>query len=130
MHRIAAAAALLVIVASCSPARQAQEHPLSSRTVLALDEIQAAKAPGWTAYELIAELRPQFLRSRGAMSLRNNARPVFAVVYVDNLSYGGLQSLKTLSAGPIQRIEYLSAVDATTRFGTDHAGGAILITTR
>ena len=30
----------------------------------------------------------------------------------------------------IQRIEYINAADATTRYGTDHVGGALLIKTR
>jgi hypothetical protein len=35
-----------------------------------------------------------------------------------------------MSADYIREIHYINASDATTRFGTDHVGGAILITTR
>lgn len=41
-----------------------------------------------------------------------------------------VDSLRQLSADQIYRIQYINASDATTRFGTDHFGGAILITTK
>ncbi len=88
-----------------------------------------SKSPGWTAWDMIAHLRPEFLRTRGALSPRNPV-PVRAEVYVDNMHFGNLESLKTLSAEQIVRVEYLNAGDATTRFGTGHMGGAILIQTR
>jgi hypothetical protein len=33
-------------------------------------------------------------------------------------------------AAAVESIRYLSPTDATNRFGTDHMGGAILVTTR
>jgi hypothetical protein len=99
------------------------------RNILTLEEIQVARVGGWTAWDLISQLRPEFLRSRGASSLRSTA-PVTAVVYVDDLRFGELDSLRTMSADQINRIVYVNAADATTRYGTDHLGGAILITTK
>jgi hypothetical protein len=97
--------------------------------VLTLEEIQGARATGWTAWDLISQLRPEFLRSRGASSLRS-IEPTTAVVYVDDIRYGELESLRTMSADQIHRVQYVNAADATTRYGTDHFGGAILITTK
>ena len=99
------------------------------RNVLTLEEIQGARATGWTAWDLISQLRPEFLRSRGASSLRS-IEPTTAVVYVDDIRYGELESLRTMSADQIHRVQYVNAADATTRYGTDHFGGAILITTK
>jgi hypothetical protein len=99
------------------------------RTILTAEEIEGSRSAGWTAWDLIAKLRPEYLRSRGPSSLRSLA-PVTAVVYVDEMRFGELDALRTMSVDQIARIQYLNASDATTRFGTDHFGGAILITTK
>lgn len=124
------AISLLAIVLGCGSAPVSKESmPAGSRNLVEYEEIQAARTPGWTAWDLISQVRPQFLRSRGAMSLRD-AVHITAVVYLDNILYGDLEVLKTIASEPICRIEFINAADATTRFGTDHAGGAILIKTR
>ena len=99
------------------------------RDVLFDAEIQSNRAPGRTAYDLLANLRPEFLRSRGTNSFRD-ITPLTAVVYIDNMKYGSLEQLRNLSADRVFQVRYLSAADATTRFGMDHGGGAILVTTK
>lgn len=130
MGRIAFALVLHLVVTGCGyappPVGGLGVH---DRSVLTLEEIQASRTNGWTAYDVIAQLRPEFLRSRGPSSLRDIA-PVRAVVYVDGMKYGQIGSLRTVNASQIQYIQYINAADATTRFGTDHLGGAILIATK
>jgi hypothetical protein len=130
MQRIILALAVTIVVAGCgnnpSPNR---DLGLRNRSVLTADEIQMQKGGAWTAYDVIARLRPEYLRSRGASSLRNTT-PVTAVVYLDEMRYGTINALKQMSADQIWRIEYINAADATTRFGTDHLGGAILVYTK
>jgi hypothetical protein len=92
-------------------------------------EIQGARAVGLSAYDLIAQLRPEYLRSRGATSISRPGAGT-AVVYLDGTRYGDLQTLRSMSAEQIERVDYLNASEATTRFGTDNTGGAILITTK
>lgn len=127
----AALAASFVLLAACGSV-----NPSSSptgfgdkRNIITYEEIKASKTPGWSAWDLIAQTRPNFLRTRGATSLRDPT-PVRAVVYLDGVMYGKLESLRNLNIEEIREIEFLSAGDATTRFGTDHLGGAILIRTR
>jgi hypothetical protein len=38
--------------------------------------------------------------------------------------------LSGISDDHVERISLLSPIDATTRFGTDHASGAIMVVTR
>ncbi|MEP6508197.1 MAG: hypothetical protein ABJC63_08220 [Gemmatimonadales bacterium] len=92
-------------------------------------EIISSSAPGMTAYDLVAHLRPEYLRSRGVNSLHDLTPPT-AIVYVDNVKFGSLETMRSMSAESIAQIHYMSAGDATTRFGLDHSAGAILITTR
>ena len=44
--------------------------------------------------------------------------------------YGDLRDLRRLNTVEVTSIEYMSASDATTRFGTGYAGGAIVVSTR
>ena len=74
-------------------------------------------------------MRPHFLRSRGATSF-SDPSPVRAVIYLDGVFYGKLETLKSLNVDGIHEIQFINSGDATTRFGIDHLGGAILISTR
>lgn len=129
MKRLFAAWAVLIALGCGSAPMPVVTGAPGHRDVLFDAEIQSNKMPGMTAYDLVAHLRPEYLRSRGANSLGNMTPPT-AVVYIDGSKYGSLDQMKSLSADRVFQIQYLSAADATTRFGMDHTGGAILITTR
>lgn len=94
---------------------------------ITLPEIEAA--PARDAYHLVELLRPRWLRGRGAFSIRD-PRPALPVVYVEGIREGGTDTLRRLDTSGILSIDYLGAADATTRFGTGHAGGAILVRLR
>ena len=91
-------------------------------------EVQTARLVGWYAWDLIASVRPHFLRSQSAVTLTERD-PVFAAVYVDEIYHGELESLKTVKLEIIKSIQFLPPFDAKTRFGKDMPGGAILIYT-
>lgn len=90
-------------------------------------DVEASSARN--AYDLVQSLRPQWLRGRGATSLRNT-QPALPVVYVDGMRFGPVESLRQLTVESLQRLEFMSAPDATNRFGTGHGGGALLVQTR
>lgn len=74
------------------------------------------------AYQAIQRLRPAWLRSRGGSE---------PTIFLDgNRQGGGLNVLRSMRVADIQEMEYLRARDATTRFGTNMDGGAILVTTK
>ena len=74
------------------------------------------------AYQAIQRLRARWLQPRGGNT---------PSVFVDNAERpGGLDALRGLPVADIQEMRYMSANEATTRFGTGHTGGAIMITTR
>lgn len=125
-----ALAALLAFAAACSTQRATGDtYPRHDRAVLTLEEIQAAKGFGWSAYDLVAQLRPEYLRSRGTASM-GNLRPTTAAVYLDGVRYGDVEILRTMNGDHVESIQYMNAADATTRYGTDHVGGALLVKTR
>jgi hypothetical protein len=94
----------------------------SSRTRLEADVIGPRAVVYGDAYSLIAALRPHWLGSRS---------PVVSVrVYRDGLLAGGTDELRHVDLASVERIEWLSGLDATTRFGMGHGDGAILVSTR
>jgi len=52
------------------------------------------------------------------------------LIYVDGLRMGGPEALDNLQPNDVQELRFISAADATTLYGTDHAGGIIQVTTR
>ncbi len=98
----------------------------SSNTLLA-EEI--AEFPSVTAYEAVEQARPRWLHIRSAPTT-GSPMPTPPVVYLDGLRVGDLMELRRIRANVVEKMQFLSASDATNRFGTNHAGGAILVTTR
>ena len=77
--------------------------------------------PQMNALLAIERLRAQWLRTRSGDPPQ---------LYVDGARRGNVQNLTSILTTEIGQIEYMSASDATNRFGTGHAGGAILVTSR
>lgn len=98
-----------------------------SRNIITAEEI--AEISVTTAYEAIQRLRPTFLRARGVNSFAN-PDPGFPIVYVNGIRTGELEVLHQIQAQTVLDIEYLSASEATQRFGTGNSGGAIVVRTR
>lgn len=73
-----------------------------------------------TPMQAIERLRPRWLQSRGGEQ---------PVLHIDGTRRGSLNELNSYQLSDIQQMEYMSASDATTRFGTGYGGGAIMITT-
>lgn len=74
------------------------------------------------AYQAVQRLRPQWLRSRG------NTVPQ---VVTDGMRQpAGLDALRQYRVSELEEMRYMSATEATNRFGTGFDGGAILVSTR
>ena len=117
------AVALLLAASACGQTPTGKVAP-RNRNLITADEI--AKSNATNAYEAIKRLRPEFLRTRGVTSTHSMQAPT-PVVYVDGSLYGPLGALNSITASSIASIEYLSAMDATQRFGIGHDAGAIKI---
>ncbi len=92
-------------------------------------EIQAA-TDAQNAYDLVQQLRPRWLRSRGGRSLTMETN---ILVYVDRSRLGGLEGLRQIQPEGIYELEYLDAARATALLpgiGSQHVEGAIVIHTQ
>lgn len=80
------------------------------------------------AFTIVQRFRPRWLspRTQGTVT---NPEPSFAEVYVDNVRFGPIDALHRIDGTQIESIEYMSGLDATTRFGVGHEGGAIMVWT-
>lgn len=121
--------ALIVLLALLLPACAMKQDtgPRRSTNVLTADEI--ADLPVTTALEAVERARPQWLRTRSSPTFES-PEPAYPVLYLDGVRMGGVSELRTVDSDSVERMEYLHPSDATNRFGTDHTGGAILVTTR
>lgn len=113
---------LVTLLAACAGATATRTPQRGNRDVLAADEIELSNVG--TVHEAIQLLRPHFFFSRGRTSLRapNNLLPA---VIVNSVPQASVQSLKAISARDVQYVRFLSAAEATTRFGTGYMAGVI-----
>ena len=123
---------LVVALAGAGALAACVQHPSTgapaSGTIITEAEIDSAHVS--TAYDVIQKLRPNFLISRGKLSLDPAAAPSLPRVYVDDQFYGDASTLRGILAGTIESIRYYSAGDAQYKYGHDNAAGVIAITTK
>jgi hypothetical protein len=84
------------------------------------------------ALEAVQNLRPAMLipRGVGGNETGTNVASIPIVVYQDDVRLGELTNLQNIPANRIKEIRFLNARDATTRYGTGHTSGAIVVTTK
>jgi len=118
---------LPAVLFACASPRFARGE--SSRShVITEDEIDASH--GATAYEVIRELRPNFLTYRGETGFDRSKSQPYPRVYVDGQEFGPISILRTIPAPQVATIRLYRSWEATTQFGTGKMGGVIAITTR
>lgn len=111
-------AVLITLVGGISCASTGGE----STTLRGRGDITAAELENISAddaMEAISLVRPQWMRGRSE-----------GATIVINGQPSSRDRLATIPVGSILRIAYMSAADATTRFGTGFFGGAIIVTLR
>ena len=113
--------AAVVLSAGCATAGKA---PASQHNVVTADEL--ARAGDVTLFEALTQIRPAFLRSRGAIpGATSPASPV--QVYIDGMRMGGLEHIRQIAAKNVTEVRFLEPQQAIARFGGDNTGGALVI---
>lgn len=117
------------------------ERPKSGPFYLAEAEIRDSGARD--AHELIYNTRMHWLVTRGANSVaeiaRGEAEGDFVInvtpgrdkiiVYMDDVRLGGVDTLRDVPVDGLTSARFFDAREATLRYGTGHAHGAILLST-
>ena len=126
------AAVALIVVASACVSSGGGAVPIQNQNVISTEEITQSAAAN--AYDLIQRLRPNYLRTRGAVhgtpDKANKLEPVDVVVYLNDNRLGTSDQLRQISTMDIREIRYFSSSEATTKWGTGHSAGAIQVVTR
>lgn len=113
--------ALALGVAGCASAGGGSGAPRGSSTHIIPEEL--ATVSQLDLYTAVSRLRPQWLRP--------GTRGQLPEVLVDGTrQQGGADILRSMRANEVGELEYMSAADATTRYGTGFPAGAILVSTR
>jgi len=126
MRRLIPALAAAALLAGCaSTTSNSPDTDARSRDIITLAELEELSVTN--AYDAVRQLRPMWLRSRlGGFSIGAATVPIR--VYVDKVQRGDITALETILLNSIYQIEFIRAAEATTKYGTDHAGGVFEIT--
>ena len=81
---------------------------------------------GQSAWDAVDMLNQRWLRPIRS----SNSVPAYARVVIDGFSRRELDDLRSISADFVESLRYLSAINATTKYGTGYMGGVIEVTTR
>jgi hypothetical protein len=125
---------LLVAALALSGCASAGTQGIGSRRIITSREIEESRAG--TAYAVIERLRAEFLSPRPNPRLPTpgdttySPEPVFPDVYVDNMSYGHLYTLRNIPASEVAEIRFLTASQAQQKYGSGHPVGVIEVYTR
>ena len=98
------------------------------RNTLQRGELAENEQAQLTLYEAIRLHRPHMLRPPTASTL--GGAQVVTAVYVEDTRAGGMDVLHRYRMYEVEQVEYLSGSEATTRFGTGHGAGVIIIRLR
>ena len=96
-----------------------------SSTILSKDQLASANSDN--LYDAIAKLRPEWLSSRGPVSV-TDATPSAVDVYMNGSMLGKVDYLREVRLGDVTEVRYWDAGSASTRFGMGHPRGVIEIT--
>lgn len=120
-------AVALLALSACAAQSGAPRSGTRDPNLITIEELENVGASN--LLDAVHRLRPQFLRSRGVISLQDPTPPT-AVVYLDGQRVGGLEFLQRMSPLGVVSVRYMSSVEASSRYGLNHEGGAILVSTR
>jgi hypothetical protein len=118
---------LLCLVLSFAIGCAARSDGIQPDTPTSPDRIVPSELSDVTAdnaYDIVQQLRPQWLRPRGPTSFLVPGGELPAV-YVDNVRYGDLQVLRDIPINEIRELRYWNGPDATNRWGTGVVAGVI-----
>jgi len=124
--RIISSAVCCVLLAACASSGTAGATRRGGNTITS-EELQEPALAGLNAYEAVQRLRPNWLRERGTGSIRQSSDN-FPKVIINDIPYT-LDYLKSVSVPQIVEMQFISASDATTRFGTGFPNGAVMVST-
>lgn len=127
----------LALAVTRLPAQEADSAaprvPKSSSSLITIIDIDRVRASVANAYDAVQLLRPRWLRAqRDIMQLPgtgSSLRMQVMHVYMDDHEMGGLDFLRSVPAGQVYTLRYLSTSEVGARYGPS-SGPGIVVTLR
>jgi len=107
-------------LAACASGSGGPAGPRRNANLITAEEMADYAFP--TVLDAIRRLRPRWLQPRAGSGSPQ--------AILDGTRLGGLDQLRVIDVADIVSIRFLSASDATTRYGTGFPAGAIEVSTR
>ena len=124
--RMNLSAVCCVLLAACASSGGAAGPRRGGNTITA-EELKEPALAGLNTYDAIQRLRPNWLRERGSSSIRQSGDN-FPKAIINDVPYP-LDYLKSVGVPEVTEMQFISASDATTKYGTGFPNGAVLVLT-
>ena len=122
--------ALLALGACASSGTSGTSGTTPRRQIDLITRDEIATSGASNALEAVERLRPQFLRPRGGISIRDDTRePSPPQVFVDGMEVGGPEALRDVPASTVLSIHFSPNRDTESRLGSGQYGGVIRVVT-
>lgn len=128
MRKLKHPARLLMTLAAASCASSAGGDGSVRRDPNVITAAELTDLLDRSVYEAISQLRPQWLTTRGNVSLTTSDNRLPSAI-VDGQP-NRLDFLESMRPDEVETLRFISAADATMRWGTGYPNGAIEVTTR
>ncbi len=125
VRRAACLGVLVMLASACASSPPARPHPSSN--VVTAEQLMDSGAQD--VYGALQRISPVWLSSRGPRSL-TDPTPSVADVYVNGVQVGDVTYLKSVNVQDVRELRFYSANEAGARFGMNHPGGVITVTTK
>jgi len=126
---VPAAAFLLIGLAACASTGSGSSR--GKGDTISEEEVSRWAPSFSNAYQMVDQLRPQWLVKRGTVSLTPESGMVdYIVVYEDRNRLGDPEALRAIPAQNIRSIQRFSAGEAIPFGPPDHPHGAIVVWTK
>jgi hypothetical protein len=122
-RKVLVIALLATAMAGCGPARTTTRV---SPNLITREQLAGLEAI--SAFDAIQRLRPTWLQTRGPTSLSSG--PTLPRVHINQSRSGTIDELRTIPVTEVESMQFKSASDATTEYGTGYPGGVIEVATR
>ena len=118
--------ALLAVVVACrGSGPDTAPGPKTQRDLILREELLASARSDLDLYQAIRSLRPHFLAP--APGVRRASSPAAIAVYLDGVRQAGVESLRSIGAGFVEEVRYLSPTASQNELGVTASGGAIMV---
>jgi hypothetical protein len=128
--RVTLSSLLLVLLVSACASGTGGTSAGGNPSQISTEQLRELDPEGLSAYQVVQRLRPNWLRTRATATFGAGASAPLPRGVMDGAPLGDVSDLERIRANEVAGMDFLSASDATTRFGTNYPAGAVLVRSR